>query len=346
MRRTLLFLLGILSVPAAAPGQTVHILNADEKFHAAPAGVLLGTISAGTSIQPGTRRDTWREATLEGWIWAPSVRADGRPGFDLVVSARSGENLRAAPNGEVMARLVSGALLVQKKRDGQWVQVRRTGWIRDAAIPGDDQPVATKGATTRGTAARTPNNLAPDTGNLSARSPAASAPAAGSIAWTGQAGSRVLNAPAGDTLATIRPLAAVEVLERQGDWARIRVEGWAWAPALGSPADSGAVLTGLAPEVLLSNPDRFRGRILEWEVQFIALERAEKLRADFTEGEPFILARPPGDQPGFVYIAVPETQRARIQELIPLQRITVLARVRNGRSTQMSAPILELLELH
>lgn len=344
MRRTLLFLLGILSVPAAAPGQTVHILNADEKFHAAPAGVLLGTISAGATIQPGTRRDSWREATLEGWIWAPSVRADSRPGFDLVVSAKSGENLRTAPNGEVVARLESGALLVQVKRDGQWVQVRRTGWIRAAAVPGDDEPATTKAATTGAAAART--TIVSDTGNLGARGLAAGGPAAGSIAWTGLAGSRVLNAPAGDTMATIRPLAAVEVLERQGDWARIRVEGWAWAPALGTPADSGAVLTGLAPEVLLSNPDRFRGRILEWEVQFIALEHAEKLRADFTEGEPFILARPPGDQPGFVYIAVPESQRARIQELIPLQRITVLARVRNGRSAQMSAPILELIELH
>lgn len=105
------------------------------------------------------------------------------------------------------------------------------------------------------------------------------------------------------------------------------------------------MLRGVAPEVLLSNPDRFRGRVLEWHVQFITLERAEKIRTDFYEGEPFILARPPGDQPGFIYVAVPAERLAQVQRIAPLERITILARVRTGRSDLLAAPILDLLEL-
>jgi hypothetical protein len=346
MRRTLVLLLWILAIPAIASGQTTRALDADEKFHAAPDGVVLGTIAAGTNVKSGAQRDAWREVTIEGWIWAPSVRADNRPGFGLVVSARNGENLRDAPNGERLARLGPGALLVQLEREGQWVQVQRTGWIRESAAAGK------AGAPDTGAREPATPGTAPDTPRA-APAAAGSAPAtrpvdvgAGSIAWAGQAGGRLFNAPAGDTLATLRPLAAVEVLERQGEWARVRVEGWIWTPALGTPADTGAVLTGIAPEVLRSNPEGFQGRVLNWEVQFITLDRAEKIRADFAEGELFILARPPGDQPGFVYIAVPEAQKARVEALTPLQRITILARVRTGRSRQMAAPVLELIELH
>lgn len=350
MRRTLLLLFWILTLPGAASAQVVNVQHADEKFHAAPEGTLLGTLAAGVALQLGAEQDGWREVALDGWIWAPSVRADRRQGFDLVVSARNGENLRAAPNGDILARFVNGTLLEQVAREGQWVQVRRTVWIRAAAIAEEGDTTATR-PTVENVAAEGQSAAAtatapegpPATTNTTARNTTTLAP--GSTAWTGQTGTRLLNAPAGDTLASIRPLSAVEVLEHQGDWARIRLEGWVWAPALGTPADTGAVLTGLAPEVLLSNPEGFQGRILEWDVQFIALDRAEKIRTDFTEGELFILARPPGDQPGFVYVAISDEQRARVQELTPLQRITILARVRTGRSRQMAAPILELIEL-
>lgn len=117
------------------------------------------------------------------------------------------------------------------------------------------------------------------------------------------------------------------------------------APEPAPPDANAEVLRGVAPEVLLSNPERFRGRVLEWHVQFITLERAEKIRTDFYEGEPFILARPPGDQPGFIYIAVPAAQLGRVRRLPPLERITILARVRTGRSDLLAAPILDLLEL-
>jgi hypothetical protein len=362
MRRTLILLLWILIVPLSAPAQAVRIASDNENFRATPDGVILGTLRAGVDLQPGEERDAWREITLEGWVWAPSVRADSRPGFDLVVRAQGGENLRAAPNGDRIARLVNGALLVEVEREGQWIRVQRVAWVRAAALSGGSPalhappPAAvTPAAETARGAGAPPATTAGATDTKAASASAAPSPAAprpappelaaGSIAWTGQAGTRLLNAPAGDTLASLRPMTAIEVLDRQGEWARVRLEGWVWASTLGTPADTGAVISGLALEVLLSNPEGFRDRILEWQVQFIALDRAEKIRADFAEGELFILARPPGDQPGFVYIAVPEAQASRARALTPLQRITILARVRTGRSAQMAAPILDLLEI-
>jgi hypothetical protein len=344
MRRTLVLSLWVLLVPPIALGQSVRVTNADENFRAEPGGVILGTLVIDTELQSGAHRDSWRETTLEGWIWAPSVRADSRPGFDLVVSARNGENLRAEPNGARIARLQSGALLVRVEQQGQWYRVRRTGWVRATALsgpapsaepsPGEaEESAAAKAATATMSATPPASGPQPRPGG------------ADELAWTGQGGAKLLNAPAGDTLADIRPLSALAILERQGDWARIRAEGWVWAPSLGTPADSGMVLSGVAPEVLRSNPEGFRGRVLEWQVQFIAFDRAEKIRTDFTEGELFILARPPGDQPGFVYLAVPEGQAARVKALTALQRITVLARVRTGRSAQMGAPILDLIEI-
>src|SRR5690606_16181864 len=75
----------------------------------------------------------------------------------------------------------------------------------------------------------------------------------------GTAGAGLLDRPGGDTLARIPPLTNLEILERQGEWARVRVEGWIPLPALETPADSNTILTGLPLEVLRSNPERYRG---------------------------------------------------------------------------------------
>ena len=97
---------------------------------------------------------------------------------------------------------------------------------------------------------------------------------------------------------------------------------------------------------LEANPEKFRDRRVRWTVQFISLERAEAVRTDFYEGEPFILARAPEPSHGFVYLAVPEPLLPRARELSPLQSIDVLARVRTGRSALMGVPVLELITIY
>lgn len=340
MLRTLLALSWIPLIPALAAGQSARVVVAEEEFRATAGGKPLATVRKDAGLRLGERQGTWREATLEGWVWSASLAAERRDGHDLVVSARGGENLRAAPNGAILARLRVGMLITEVERQGSWVRVRRTGWLRDASLATDaDAPTTEVRSAPAAAAAQDPPAKA-----ASQPAPTASPPGR---AWTriGQAGAALLATQGSDTLAALRPLAEVEVVAREGTWARVRLEGRVWAPAIAAPADTGAILKDVSPLALAANPAGFQGRIVEWAVQFIALERAEKVRTDFYEGEPFILARAPGEEAGFVYIAVPPQHLAQVERLAPLQRLTILGRIRAARSPIMGAPVLDLLEI-
>ncbi|HET9985411.1 MAG TPA: hypothetical protein VFQ38_17550 [Longimicrobiales bacterium] len=181
---------------------------------------------------------------------------------------------------------------------------------------------------------------------VSAQSARIGAPAeAPGRARAGQGGAAVLARPGADTLGWIEPFGPVEVVGTEGGWTRVRVDGWVWTGSLATGADSAGVLAGLSAAALLANPDAYQGRVVAWSLQLIALRTAEKIRTDFTEGEPFLLTRGPGSEPGFVYVAVPPKLLEAARRLQPLQRVQVLARVRNGRSPLMGAPVLDLLEL-
>jgi hypothetical protein len=134
---------------------------------------------------------------------------------------------------------------------------------------------------------------------------------------------------------------AVQVLAREGSWARVRVEGWAWLP----PGDSALDLTPVSavPAQLAAEPERFRGRVVSWDLQFLSLEHAERIRTEFFEGEPFLLTRHPAG--GYVYVAVPPDGLAEAGTLLPLERIHVVGRVRAPASTLTGSPILDLMEL-
>ncbi|HKJ93250.1 MAG TPA: hypothetical protein VJ957_08780, partial [Longimicrobiales bacterium] len=224
------------------------------------------------------------------------------------------------------ARLRQGMLLDRIGEQGPWVHVRRQGWMWKASV-------RVAGTDTAGPAPTTTPSRPP-------------AGRGSPLNRVGQSGAALLANPDGDTLALFRPGADVSIISREGNWVRVRASGWVWAPALGAiSADTGAVLRDISPDVLAQNPDSFRGRLVEWTVQFISLEHAERIRTDFYEGEPFILARGPGSQAGFVYIAVPPDLLSRVHALQPLERIRVLARVRVGRSSLMNAPVLDLVRL-
>ena len=249
------------------------------------------------------------------WIWAPSVRAEDRQGHDLAVSAEGGENLRATPNGRRLGRAREGMLLDRLEVRGDWVRVRRTAWIWEPSI-----------------------RLAAGPSPPPARESTREFIPAGAAAV-------VRASPGGDTLARLHPGASVEVLQRDGDWARVRVEGWTSVASLGADTAGAGVLTGITREELQAEPDAYRGRLLEWTVQYIAVQEAERFRTDFLPGERFILARGPGDDAGFVYVAVPTEHLDQVEALAPLQRIRVLGRVRTAASALTGAPVLDLVEI-
>jgi hypothetical protein len=98
-------------------------------------------------------------------------------------------------------------------------------------------------------------------------------------------------------------------------------------------------------EVSAVPDDELRGRVIQWDLQFISLERAENIRTDFYEGEPFLLTRT-GDAGGmFVYVAIPPERLREAEGLSPLERIRVVGRLRTGSARLTGSPILELLSL-
>jgi hypothetical protein len=57
------------------------------------------------------------------------------------------------------------------------------------------------------------------------------------------------------------------------------------------------------------------------------------------------LARGPVPEHGFVYVVVPDAQRAVVQGLAPLATILSTVRVRTGRSKFVGNPVVDLVSL-
>jgi hypothetical protein len=108
------------------------------------------------------------------------------------------------------------------------------------------------------------------------------------------------------------------------------------------PADT-ALRLSLSAADIRAAPEEARGALVRWDVQFIAVQRADQLRRDLRVGEPYILARGPGSETGLLYLAIPPALLAEVERFEPLQSLTVTARVRVGRTEPVGIPLLDLL---
>lgn len=318
--------LGLATVVGELGGQERATVRVEENVRAEPQSTIIGRLSPGTSLPVVQRDGRWVQVDLQGWIWTRSMQADDREGFDLRVSASPHENLRAEPNGEPLGVMLEGALMEKLEDVPGWTRVRRVAWVWGPSLEvesgGVQAPLSTD---------------APQT-----------VIGGDSEGWWrgGPAGAPILTGPDGDTLAQARPGAELQILARQGNWIRVRLEGWSWAPA-GEESDSERtdVISAATPEEVGRDPDAFRGAVVSWELQFISKEEAERVRTDFYEGEPFLLTRATSPDRAFVYVAVPPERLAEVEGLIPLERIRVVGRIRTGAAVFTGNPILDLLEL-
>ena len=301
-----ILLLALLPTALVAQTGTVRI---KDNLRATPNGVVVAVLEPGLSLTIADRQDNWLEVQLEGWVWMRSLQVAQSGSYDLVVSAAQGENLREWPSGGIVGRLRVGASLEEQERIPGWIRARRRGWIWSESVD------------VEGTIPRAP----------------AAPPSAGSVA----AGSAILAGPNGDTLARMQPGTQPQVLAREGSWARVRVEGWAWLPESEFAPDT--LVARMDPAALLTDPESYRGRVVSWDLRFLSIERAERIRTDFFEGEPFLLTRHDGG--GYVYVALSEERLAEAETLLPLERITVVGRVRSPASALTGSPILDLRDL-
>jgi hypothetical protein len=318
---------GALAAPALAQTATVRT---EENLRAAPNDAILGVLSPGAELGVVGRQGGWVEVELEGWVWIRSLQITDRDGYDLIVvpeeAGAERENLRTRPAGPVVVSLVRGSLLAEVERIPGWVRVRRRAWVWARSVDVDESGPGSDAA-----AAPPRSQETPGMGMVRAPRP----------------GTAILGAPDGDTLAHAASGADLAVLARRGNWARVRLEGWAWMPDTIAGDDDREPPTGDAsPGAVVGDPLAWRGRVVTWTLQFISLERAEAVRTDFYEGEPFLLARTLDDAVApFVYVALPPDRVAEGEGLTPLERITVVGRVRVGASALTGSPIVDLMEL-
>jgi hypothetical protein len=323
VRWTVLLLL--LAPPPSAHAQATARVTAEENFRREPNGTQLASVMPGAELSVVAEQGGWAQVELTGWIWAPSVGATSRDGFDLSVRATGGENLRARPNGAIVARLLEGCLLERlgASTSGSWIQVRRLGWLWRASLEMSGAAAGGQpGAPAGGEAGEDESPL------ITAVAPLV-----------------VHATPDGDTVATFQQGAQAQVLGRTGDWIRIRLDGWVYGPAALDSALNLADTGDLTPAQLRADPARYRGALVRWRVQFISLQRAERVRTDFEEGEPFILARGAAGDLGHVYLAVPDGLLAVAESVEPLEYITVVGRVRTGRSQLLGSPVIDLTDI-
>lgn len=330
--------LGLLGLGLTWPGTlraqagTARV-QAEENFRAEPNGTVLGRLRPGVELQMEAREGQWVRATLEAWLWTRSLQIRDEGSYDLVVEAEGGENVRSEPSGEILGRLEEGTLLQEVERRPGWILFRRTGWIWGPSVELPENEGLR-------------DDELPDEEELRNEVPLPPEPNLDRWIRSGGEGAAILTGPDGDTLGRADPGSELRVLARQGNWARIRMEGWVWSPESreGEPGDT-TVFSDVTPEELAQSPERYTGRVVSLSLQFISLERAETIRTDFYENEPFLLTRAPSGERSFVYVAVPPDRLGEVEGITPLERINVVGRVRTVAAKLTGSPVLELLDL-
>ena len=316
-------------------------------------GMVLGSLPDGATVTAGRVQGSWVEVTLNGWIAGGSVGPTARDGFDLIVTATEGENLREAPNGSVMGRFRKGTLLRKLGARSGWVHVKRTGWVPRRLVtapaietaslsprqnPAPAKPSPAKPAQNPGSAQRA--GVQRQTPPPAADTPT---PAGQEIRVEAAKSAALAATPDGGQLATLEPGTGGRIVGRAGAWVRVQLEGWVRESDL-KPASDGAEV-GVTASEIRADPERYVGKTLEWRVQVIAIQTADELRSELPPGRPFLLTRGPLPEPGFVYVIVPRDQLAQFQSLAPLQELTLRIIVRAPRTKYLATPVVELVEV-
>jgi hypothetical protein len=299
----------------------------------------LGTLPAGFQVTPGRTSGAWREIPVQGWIWTASTGAATRPGFDLGVTADEGENVRMEPDGPIVFKAAQGTHFDRVSRRGGWTQVRRTVWLAASAVAERRAEPATVGRSD-GQTARKPDVPAqrPAAQAAPVPPPAPPPPADTLTRVIVRTGTSVSAGPGGSSIGTVAADLPAEVMARSGEWVRIRTEGWVRREDVRPAVDP----AGITLEQLLAAPEKYVGQTVVWRLQYIAVQVADELRPELPPGEPYVLARGPLPEAGFVYVSVTREQAERFRAMSPLDEFTANGTIRSPRTRYLPTPVIEL----
>jgi hypothetical protein len=307
-------------------------VTAPTELRSAPRGAAIATVRPGTEVRVRERRGALSRITLEGFLHRDLI-GGRRDSFALSVHAASGARLRQspAPDARPIATLRDGMGLTEVSRTGDWVRVRRVAWIPSSRLRREPAPETREQASgSVETSPQGPPPRAPDV------------PIGNSLTPTRHTSIRL--APGGDSIGGVRPGAVLVPLARERDWVRVRVEGWVRENELQS-IDS-TVQTRLSAADLRADPSGTRGVIVRWNVQVLSpIQRADPLRRELAENEPYDIARGPDAESALLYLAIPPSMVEAVASIAPLTGVVITGRVRTGRSSPVGVPILDLVSI-
>jgi hypothetical protein len=319
-----------LVTPALLAAQMT--VTAPSEVRAAPGGTVVATVPAGTEVRVSQRRRALSRITLEGFIHR-DLLGGRRDSFAVSVRAPSGARLRATPAARArsLALLHDGMGLTRVSRAGDWVRVRRAVWIANSRLARAAEPPVREQAAGSVETRQEPTVIrAPDP------------PAGNTLTPTRAASIRM--APEGDSIGGVRTGAMLVPLAREREWVRVRVEGWVRENELRS-VDS-TIQTRLSAADLRADPEGTRGVMVRWNVQVLSpIQRADPLRRELAENEPYLIARGPDTESALLYLAIPPSLLDAAGSITPLTGVVITARVRTGRSAPVGVPILDLVSI-
>jgi hypothetical protein len=338
LRRLPAFTVALLLVaaPLAAQG-TSRVLATQVRKD--PDGTLLAHTTATAELAVTGRRGNWRQVRLRGWVASSLLKRDARDGFDVVVT---GDNvrLRAAPSGQELAQLEKGMLLNRLETRGNWTRVERVVWVPAEAVMTAPRTVAGKQPAPEKAQAY---QQAPSGGPVSTSSAAPTdTPQQSGRPMAAARNTALLTSPDAGQSGTLRAGAPVRVLSSAGVWSRVQLEAWVKTDDL-VPSDS--VAQGVTAAEVRAEPERYVGKDVEWRVQYISTASADELRPEMPPGQPYMLARGPLPERGFVYVMLSRDDSARVSALPALAELTIRARVRAAKSRFLATPVVELLSI-
>jgi hypothetical protein len=298
----------------------------EQELRIEPDGSAVATLGGGMVVAQVERRGDWARIRRSGWVREPGA------------ATTAASATPPAPNPAPPASAQKPAA-----RSAPPSPSTPSPSIAAAPRPAPPRPAPTKtGAAPANASAAPAAAVAPPRARPAAPARTAARPATPVVPPARKPPLTIRAAPGGGMVAVVEPDAPVQVLAREGEWTRVRVEGWTRTPVAGAAPGAAAAATLAA---MRADPDAFKGREVDWTMRFVSLQMADAVRTDFTPGEWFILARDPNGETGFVYVALTPEQVSAARRLAPFQTFRIAARVRIARSPLMGHPIVDLLRL-
>jgi hypothetical protein len=290
-------------------------------------GRRLGWLDRGATLARLGGRSGWARVGVRGWMWSASLE---RAGDAWRVAPRT-ENLRVAPNGRVLGQLVEGVGVRRVGEEGRWFEIELVGWLPESSVTRNEAPTALAPADT----------VRPPVATRPSAEPQADEAVAASAMGSLSRGVEMRNAPEGGKVAELPGETPVRVLESRGGWTHVRVDGWVPSSAVRAGA-----IDDVGPDVVAAAPaGTFSGRTVRWTLEHVALQQADPWRPDFEPGEWYDLARVPGIEGRYVYLALPEGLVEEFRGMSPFRTLRVEGTVRTGSSALTGTPIVQVTRL-